>query len=502
MKDRRFLGQTIECPDCETPLSIRQEAHGGIAGVISTPPSKTEVTIGSQVGPNLAQRISSWSSFILNPISVAWFIAFLCTAGFIIWIMLPRDSSERDIAKTSESGTSETGPSDLSVERSLSGSQPVDDGKSPVEQKLVDLFADLSATQSETGAWPVGTAGDPSLALEDRFSWIAVLRAQNDPAGPQPRWDRAWNDRANERFVRQRQDGLLNPAIATQTGSDGYPTTHFVGVSGIGPDAARLPAGHPRAGVFGEDRVTTPEEISDGQANTMLVAGVESDLGAWAAAGHSTMRSFTAEPYVRGPDGFGSGQQEGMFVLMADGSTRFLSTKTDPLIIRQMAAVADGVPLDERVKGEPKPATDQPINLVRPNAGNQELDEPNLEVVEGIVADLARPIDEPLEVPLAPDVEPVDIDAMLAQPIARFEQIQPASASNLLTMLEEMLATTIDVSSLPEEEASVRLEQEITLSMSNTTVGDILDAVLREVGLTSVVRDNRLQVIERTDEAD
>ena len=38
----------------------------------------------------------------------------------------------------------------------------------------------------------------------------------------------------------------------------GYPVTHYVGVAGVGEDAAQLPANDPRAGVFGYGRQTRP----------------------------------------------------------------------------------------------------------------------------------------------------------------------------------------------------------------------------------------------------
>ncbi len=63
------------------------------------------------------------------------------------------------------------------------------------------------------------------------------------------------------------------------------PATHFVGVAGVGDDAADLPVDHPRAGVFGNSRTTRLEDIHDGASNTLMVLGVTRDLGSWAAGG-------------------------------------------------------------------------------------------------------------------------------------------------------------------------------------------------------------------------
>ena len=496
MKDRTFVGRTIECPDCKSSLAIRQTSTGSIVGELVSPHPEAEPASASSLGPRVSHRIKDWTSSSLRPVGVAWIAAVVVTGGLITWMFLPRDTNESASTPNSVQETTKEGLPHPLVEGTPTKEQPLDHQLSPVEQKLVGLFENLSTSQSETGAWPTGTAGAPSLTPDERFSWMAVLVAQNNLDGPQPRWDRAWNHRANERFVRQRQDGLLNPAIVEQTGTDGYPATHFVGVSGIGPDAARLPAGHARAGVFGDERSMTLEDISDGQANTMLVAGVESDLGSWAAAGRSTMRSFTAEPYVRGPDGFGTGQQDGMFVLMADGSTRFLSANTDPRLIRRMAAAADGLPLDENIPGEPGDSTDPDGKLVEHEAKTDEPDQLNIEKVEELVADLAQPVDEPLEDQPAADEPPVDLDVMMSQSIARFAQEKPVPACELLATLEEMLTIKIETSSLTEQ-ARARLDQPVALTLSDTTVGEILDTVLKEVRLMSITGDNRVQIVEQ-----
>src|SRR5262249_21127427 len=116
---------------------------------------------------------------------------------------------------------------------------------------------------------------------------------------------------------------------------------HFVGVAGVGSDAARLPASDPRAGIFSYDRATRWDDIRDGASNTWLVLGVRDHLGSWAAGGPSTVRGLTREPYVNGPDGFGTGQEDSMLVLMADGRVRTVSRQADPRILRSLAAMAD-----------------------------------------------------------------------------------------------------------------------------------------------------------------
>jgi hypothetical protein len=75
--------------------------------------------------------------------------------------------------------------------------------------------------------------------------------------------------------------------------------THYVGVAGVGLDAATLPSSDPRAGYFGYDRRITKKDVHDGTSNTILVVETGSSLGPW-AAGSTTVRGLDAEdtPYV------------------------------------------------------------------------------------------------------------------------------------------------------------------------------------------------------------
>jgi hypothetical protein len=321
-------------------------------------------------------------------------------------------------------------------------------------------------------------------------------------AGPQPLWDQKWHDPLNDRFVRQPQPEFLNPAIGEQVGRNRFPATHYAGMAGVGQDAAELPIEHRRAGVFGYDRQTRLEDIRDGTANTILVAGVQERLGGWAGGGPGTVRGLTREPYVNGPDGFGTGQPDGMFVLMADGSVRTISKQTAPLIVRRMAAMADGFPLDESQPGEPGEAPESP-----PPADVQVAADPPAERGEapdpeaGDPAGVVPPADLPEAPPVvAPDpVEPrVDIGAALAQKIERYEIPRPVTIRAVLQELEEMIGASFELNGGNTVELELRLDQTLTVSLEETTVGGILEEVARRAGLSYTIDGGviRLQAVE------
>jgi hypothetical protein len=344
------------------------------------------------------------------------------------------------------------------------------------------------------GHYPPGTTAGSPLPVDQRLNWMAALAAEQVADGNlQPQWDRPWHDPLNDRFVRRRIDAFQNPAIAAVVGQDGYPAGHFVGMAGVGADAPELPLHHGRAGIFGFNRTTRIEDVRDGTAHTIMVAGVQPPLASWAAGGAATIRAFVREPYINGPDGFGTGQQDGMSVLMADGSVRFLSRDTDPVILRRMAAMADGLPLDPDVPGEPDSA-----GLIPPPLAGLPPVPPN----GGVIAARPGPDDQPIAVPLAPDLPVIDVDAALRQRIVSIEQLDPVPASRLLQQVAEMAGVTIDARSvLDDPKLAERLNAPVTLNLADTTVRDILQSVLDQARLKFETADFGIRVSARESEA-
>lgn len=334
-------------------------------------------------------------------------------------------------------------------------------------QPLADL---LVAQRDRQGQFPAEHPAARPLPADERLGWLAVLASASEPAGPQPQWDRPVLDPLNARFVRRRMPLFLNPLLA-DAAVEGLPATHFVGVAGVGADAARLPKSHPRAGIFGEGRETRIEDVRDGLSHTLLVLGAAGRPAPWSAGGERTIRPLTQEPYVGGADGFGTGQPDGMFVLLADGSTRFLSREVEPVILRRMAAMADGLPLDAAVSGEPgDPPRPAPLAESPP---------------EPVAAPPATAITEPSPRP-EPAVERVlppppsyNVEQALSQPLVRFSQSRAVPLRELLPLLQDLAGVPVEV----DERAETALGKSVSLELSNTSVRDVLNSVARQVGL-------------------
>lgn len=234
------------------------------------------------------------------------------------------------------------------------------------QAQLQTLIRGLRGYEKSNGAFPQGAAGSTSAPAERRLSWIAQLVPYYETQmgwKDELNFGLPWNVSPNADVARRLLPAVINPAIGPERTADGYPVTHYVGVAGLGADAPLLPMGHERAGLFGYDRRITFGDLAGNSSQTMAIAGVSGKLGSWAAGGKATVRPFTIEPYINGPDGFGSGQADGMFAAMADGSIRFFNKDMDPNVLRQLVVV-----------GGPKPAPEAPVNNANPpDRGNPPL---------------------------------------------------------------------------------------------------------------------------------
>ena len=97
--------------------------------------------------------------------------------------------------------------------------------------------------------------------------------------------EHSWKDPSNLTFARILVPHFLNPAVGSNysyvkvRGVDTpLAVTHFVGMAGVGPDAATLPKSDPRAGIMGYDRQTSPEDVKDGLSNTIFMIEADKSL--------------------------------------------------------------------------------------------------------------------------------------------------------------------------------------------------------------------------------
>lgn len=188
---------------------------------------------------------------------------------------------------------------------------------------------------------------------ESQISWFYVimpyLQAHMDPkfvADIKKPWDDPRND-----YVATRPWATY-PCPANLARGEKYRLAHYVGITGVGKDAAWLPLGDAKDGFFGYERNITNESIEDGTSTTIMVAETGRDNGPWLQGGFATTRGIDrGEPGYLGEDGqFLSfhrsaswfGFRSYTHVAMADASVRTLSNRVSDDVFESLATYAGG----------------------------------------------------------------------------------------------------------------------------------------------------------------
>ena len=152
--------------------------------------------------------------------------------------------------------------------------------------------------------------------------------------------------------------------------------THFVGVAGIGLNAAEYsrsdPAVAKKLGIFGYDRETRVTDIVDGLANTIMMLQVPRSFKTpWMAGGGSTIRGV---PETRCIQPFVSTEYQGKrgtYAIMADGSVRFIADTVSDEVFRALCTIKGEEPklnLDKVAPVVPPPADEPPVQKAQLNA--------------------------------------------------------------------------------------------------------------------------------------
>ena len=322
--------------------------------------------------------------------------------------------------------------------------------------------------------FPEGAAGGALMPSETRLSWIAEILPYLGRADwhVEPAYN--WNSPKNQPVTKRPLAEVVNPAFGPATSSSGYPVTHYVGVAGVGKDAAQLPADDAQAGVFGYGRQARQQDLKRGGANTIAVLGVQDQCGPWAQGGRATVRPLTQQPYINGPDGFGSGQADGMVAGMADGSVRFLSKNIDPHVMEQLATVRGGEQVDMAAI-EPKP----PEADVKP---------PVPDVKPPVVAAKLPVVDVKPQAVVDPKLQ-----AKLNVPIAKISlpNMPLADAVQLISAMGN-LSVGFDRDAM--EELDVSLHDPISIEVANSTVGKTLEEIAAKRKMMPIIENGQIML--------
>jgi hypothetical protein len=128
-----------------------------------------------------------------------------------------------------------------------------------------------------------------------------------------------------------------------------------------------------------------------------------------------------------------------------------------------------------------------PIERTDPPREDKANAEP-VRVAEKAAKEEPKPADPPAPVGLSPEA----VAAKLNQKIVRFEQSKPMPFIKVLDTVEELAGVPIvwDLERVDDEQ----LQKPVTLQLKETTVGEILDALLKQVGLERRTVEGKIEL--------
>jgi prepilin-type processing-associated H-X9-DG protein len=188
-------------------------------------------------------------------------------------------------------------------------------------------------------------AAEPNLSLppERRLSWLVSIGPYVEATNIFVRMDRqqGWDAEENRYLALTVLRYLQCPSHPDRPPVSTLAPTHYVGITGLGTDAATLPPEDSRAGFFGYDRTLTLPGRKNGTSALLVAIETAQADGAWTAGGWPTVRGLeeNGPPYL-GIDGqFGGTHRGGANALFADASVRFLRTPGDSPALRAIVTI-------------------------------------------------------------------------------------------------------------------------------------------------------------------
>lgn len=189
--------------------------------------------------------------------------------------------------------------------------------------------------------FPMGTVPSDDLEPNQRLSWMYSILPYMDQAPlynqMQPSVQEGYASENLQTAVQTVIPTYMHPSYPAEVGG-----THYVGIAGKTEEAYTAEKHTDFTGIFGYNRKCGFRDIVDGTSNTMMASEAKSGTGMWAQGGISSIRAFTQQPYINGPDGIGGPSVGGCNVLMGDGAVRFVSENIDASVVEALSTVAGG----------------------------------------------------------------------------------------------------------------------------------------------------------------
>ncbi len=209
-----------------------------------------------------------------------------------------------------------------------------------------------------------------------RVSWMAAVLPHlgKDDLFRQIQRDKQWRDERNLKAGSVLVPEFLDPRYPDRTwyagldslGSRIQASTHYVGLSGVGLEAGDYKSDDAavakKLGVFGYERTTNIKDATDGMANTIYVIQVPpGHQRPWIAGGGATVMGVPEQRSIR-PFVNKHKDKRGTYVVMLDGSVRFISETISDEVFKSLVTMKGGETIDDIEKIAPK-AKDSTVEM-------------------------------------------------------------------------------------------------------------------------------------------
>jgi prepilin-type processing-associated H-X9-DG protein len=213
----------------------------------------------------------------------------------------------------------------------------------------------------DNGSYPPGTIIVEGLPPEKRLSWQVALLPylELEPGAPgstqarrstghkgadlfqRLQLPKGWEAEENRAAVNTHLPWFVCEADPYRPGKGKPGVTHYLGLAGVGEDAARLAKDDPRAGFFGYDRRIARGDVTRGETETMMVAESLAGRAPWAAGGPATVRGVNPaeRPYIGWGRAFGGLHARGAHVLFVDGHVALIDARVNPEVFEAQSTI-------------------------------------------------------------------------------------------------------------------------------------------------------------------
>jgi len=228
------------------------------------------------------------------------------------------------------------------------------------ENNLRRIGAAVNNYQTNNNAFPPAALPNAALPPDKRLSWLAALppyleSTTRDAQRMKSLYDQldvnaAWDAGPNATVAHTAAPLCICPAHAAGAPNPAPGHTDYVGMAGVGPNAAALPLTDPNAGIFGYNRTVRHtlqlDDVTAGVSEVLMATETERDNGPWTAGGPPTVRGLDRAdaPYTGPGRPFGGMHPGGQNGLFADGSARFLNDDISPAVFETMTRLAQPPP--------------------------------------------------------------------------------------------------------------------------------------------------------------